>query len=217
MGVDFGKALAGVTALGAGIAVLAGATGAFEQMQRNTPQLTALAFSLAVVAGMLVVGAGWTKGNAETYLGIAGLGVFLIATILGIVLLVDARGNRPPPSIKIAFKKGSALAVTGSIKVEQMTAKETLRVRVVGNSSPVNKALAIKRKDRLLDAQLGSDPSGDAELPLDVPVPKNKYVWVDVLAWISDKPDACYAHQKRSTKNTPGCVAIRIPESAAAN
>jgi hypothetical protein len=215
VGVDFGKALAGVTALGAGIAVLAGATGAFEQMQRNTPQLTALAFSLAVIAGMLVVGAGWTTGKAETYLGIAGLGVFLIATILGIVLLVDARGARPPPSIKVSFKSDPALAVTGSIKVEQMTAKETLKVRVVANDSPDNTALGIMREDRLLDAQLGSDPSGDAELPLDVPVPLGKYVWVDVLAWISEKPDACFAHPT-SFKNTPGCVAIRIPESAAA-
>jgi hypothetical protein len=62
---------------------------------------------------MLVVGAGWTKVTAETFLGIAGLAVFLIATILGIVLLVDARGARPPPSIKVPRCTARRIRYTG--------------------------------------------------------------------------------------------------------
>jgi hypothetical protein len=215
MNIDFVKALAGVTALGAGIAVLANATGAFEQMQRNRPQLTALVFSVALLAGVIVVAAGLLSGTTETVLGIVGLVVFGLAAAVGIWLLIDSRGERPPPSIKVAFKTDPNLSVVGSIKVEQMTASETLKVRVVANTAPDNKVTGIAIEDRLLDARMGSDSSGAVDLPLDVPVPEKKYVWVDVLAWIADKPDDCFG-QRTNPKNTPGCVAMRLPQAAAA-
>lgn len=236
MGVDFAKALAGVTSLGAGLAVLAGATGAFEGMQRNNPQWTAFVFSAAVVAGVLVLAAGWTNGkpitvpvgrlgigardktvtaNAETLLGVLGLAIFLPAALGGIILLVKARGERPPPSIKVAFKGDSKIAIAGSIKAELMTADETLKIRVVANKSADNTATGILAEDRLFDARMGPDASGAVDLPLDVPIPTKKYEWVNVLAWISDKPDACFGLRTNS-KNTPGCVAIRLPDAAAA-
>jgi hypothetical protein len=211
MNIDFVKALAGVTALGAGIAVLANATGAFEQMQRNHPQWTAAVFAVALLAGVIVVAAGLLAGTTETVLGIIGLVVFGLAAGAGIWLLIDARGERPPPSIKSDPK----LSIAGSIKVEQMTASETLKVRVVANTASDNNVTGIAIEDRLLDARMGSDASGAVDLPLDVPVPEKKYVWVNVLAWISEKPDDCFG-QRTNPKNTPGCVAMRLPQAVAA-
>jgi hypothetical protein len=213
--IDFKQALAGVVALGAGLAVLAGATGAFEQMQRNHPQWTALIFSGAIVAGFLVVAAGLTHNNrAELWLAVAGLAAFGLAALGGIILLIGARGERPPPSIQASFKSDPKLDLTGTVKVEQMTANETLKVRVIANASPGNNIVGVQTESTLYDAKMGSDESGNVDLPIDVPIPERKFAWVNVLAWISEKPDSCFGVTTKS-KNTPGCVAMRLPEAAA--
>jgi len=74
------------------------------------------------------------------------------------------------------YKGDSKLAISGSIKVE-LTAKETLKVRVGANRSSDNNATEIAGvEDRLFDARMGPDASGAVDLPLDVHIPAKKYV-----------------------------------------
>jgi hypothetical protein len=207
-----------VTALAAGFAALAGATGAFEQMQRNYPRWSAAIFAAAVVAGVLAVAAGVAKDDAEAAFAVVALAAFTFAAVAGVVFLVKARGDRPAPSIGVVFKQGPPLSVSGSVKSEQMTAKETLKVRVTANQPPSEQTPdKLGPEVRLYDASLGPDASGSVELAIDVTIASAKYRWVNVLAWVAEKPDACFTVRPRMNfKNIPGCVIMRIPESSAA-
>jgi hypothetical protein len=208
MDVDFQKALAGVTALGAAFAVLATATGAFDQMQRNEPQWSAAVFGVAVLAGLLAVGGGIATGLLGKVLIAGSLIALAFAGIAGIVFLVEAQSSRPPPSIKVIYKTDPQLSLSGSVRAEEMTSKESLKVQVLGAREPSDVG---RKEDILLNARLGADASGSIDLPIDVLLPSKTYLVLTVLAWVGEKPTGCFKRASKDFKQTPGCVQLRIP------
>ncbi len=210
MSIDFIKAIAGVTALGSAIAVLATATGSFEQMQRGEPQWSAAVFSAALIAGLLVIGAGLTTNTLETILISLALTAFAFAAVAGIYLVIVARGNRPPPSIKLSFKGTTKIDVSGTVDITGMSPKAILKVIVIGERpGRGSDADTHGIEERLFQGGLGPDNSGSVSLPLDVPIPKGRYRFVRVAAWVAEAPGSCFVDAKGF--DTPGCVVLRVP------
>lgn len=207
--IGFKDALIGVVALGGGLAVLAGATGTFDQLQRDNPQGSALAFGLAALAGVLLVAAGLLEDRWEKLVVGASLIILLAATVLGITLLMSVRGHRPAPTIAVALRPGNSgrpASLSGSISVDSMTSREVLKVRVLGR----RQSDAPRSRDHLFDASVGPSTSGELKLPLEVEVAR-KYAWVTVIAWVGGSaPENCFQNQPAKTlTETPGCVVIR--------
>jgi hypothetical protein len=174
-------------------------------MQRDNPGWCSAAFGVAVLAGVMVVAAGLLSGGvAKVFLGV-GLAMFLGASIAGIVLLINARSDRPAPSVDVKLESTVALAVAGTVKVEEMTSHDTLTVRVVAGPTPNS-----PRYDQLYYASLGPDASGTAQIGLDVPLPATGYAYAEVQAWVNTHPGNCFA-TARNSKQTPGCVYMRLP------
>jgi hypothetical protein len=212
MEVDFSKALAGVTALAAAFAALATGTGAFEQMQRSEPQWSAAVFSTALLAGVLFVGAGLAGGFLEKIFVALALIAFTFAAVAGIVFLIQARGNRPTPSITAALKTTPRLVIAGSVKIGGMRPNETLKVSVLGEppGAAADPNSHSEAEDRLFDARLGPDGSGAIDFPYDVPIPTKKYRFVRVAAWVAERPGSCFGPP--DSVSTPGCIVIRLVE-----
>lgn len=211
MDLDFTKALAGVTALAATLTALATATGAFDSMERNEPQWSAAVFSAAALAGVCIVVAALFKNRAKWIpLGI-GIPAFLFAAVAGIVFVIQAQGDRPPPNLKAQFKTGPSLTLTGSVKVEGMTSREILKVKVYGARPEGTDQDSFGKEDLLFNAGLGANASGKIELPVEIPLPATTYNWISLLAWIGDKPTDCFYSPKRDFKSVPGCIVMRVP------
>jgi hypothetical protein len=211
MDIDFGKALAGVTALAAAFAALATATGVFDQMQRNEPGVSALIFCLAAAAGVLIVLAGIaTNQKLEGVLVWIGLGCFAVAAVLGLIFLVLTRSDHPPPAIKVQVKSDPELAITGTISAEQLTSSKSLKVNVFG-VRPTKDPNGFGSTQSLFKARLGSDASGSVELPISVPIAPKLYRWATVLAWIDEKPGLCRVNVAPEHIKETGCVIVRVP------
>lgn len=217
--VDFAKTLAGVTALTAGLAAIATATGAFDRMQRNYPAWSAAAFSAAVAAGSLGVAATLFRTTTKsprwlptlrTALIASALALFLYAAVSAFVFEVRAQSDRPRPSITAGIDTQPSLDVTGTVKVEAMSSGDSLQVQVGGVLPDPSSPNDYGPEEILYQSRIGADGDGKLQLPLRVALPANRFRWISIVAWVDEKPENCF-ERSFNFKKAPGCVLIRIP------
>jgi hypothetical protein len=203
--------------LAAALAALATATGAFDQMQRNEPQWSAAVFGVAVLSGVLVVAAGGIGSSAWRWVALGpALVAFLFAAVAGIFFLINAHGARPTPYVTASLKTTSPAALTGTVKVDQVTSSETVDV-FVGATTDAAPTDATK-VTQLFEARMGAAASGSFELPLNVIVPDG-FRTVTVRAWVirqgqqAKQGSACFPDKPNedTIESEPGCVVIGVP------
>jgi hypothetical protein len=203
-----GFLLAALPALGALLTALAITGDLIGRMARNHPLATFGAFGCAALAVFLGAVAAFAlrEGSREErgvlYIGLATLGA---ALVFGVYAGVETWGDRAQPSITVAPKKGSIVALSvrgiGLKSSDHIVVEVEQLLRVTDGKGKVS----WKPGQPLYGASLGPNSAGEIAHSVDLPLPAGDFDDVGARAWVGNEPRPCYTRG-----NTTGCVRVHI-------
>jgi hypothetical protein len=203
-----GFLFAALPALGALLTALAVTGDIVGRMARNHPVASFGAFggaALAVFLGAVAAFALRKDSREERAAIYAGLGVLGAALCFGVYAGVRTWGDRAQPSITVAPKKGSTVAVTVRGTGLKSSDHVFVEVEQLLRLADEDGHLAWKPGQPLYGASLGPDGDGEIEHTVELPLPAGDFDDIGARAWVGDEPRPCYA-----SRNTTGCVRVHV-------
>jgi hypothetical protein len=206
-------------------AVLAGlgaVNGGLERMLRNHPvgslfafTFTSLAIGLAVMAQSAFYDEpgedggpwglwAWLFASRKRLIALSALS-FMIGLVLVTWWAVITPSSREQPTVTARFATQEGLSLVGSVKASGIKSDEIVTISVDGLTREDNGELRFV--DSIFDSDLGPNPAGILDVPLDVAVPTGRFELVGVSARFAEE-----ASQKcRKDDPNEGCVVLRVP------